>query len=236
MTIATVLLFILISALGMAALRHPSSLLANAVFSVALLVISVALIGSAIRRGPARAYWCGFSILGGGYLVLSSGPWLDREYSGYLVTTAIMNIAEPAMIAPEPPQQQPQILIATPGSTSKAWGSTAVDITGVNVQTAGVPASIYASVSSSTPVGVAWGAPAVNPPPSRWAQWIKADHAPVHSNRVGAVTFETSEGFTRIGHSLLALLLGLLGGLIGRGFAAKNDRDAGAAQAQGTST
>src|SRR5688572_26253710 len=62
-------------AIACAAIRYSTELWASGVFTLAVVLQMVAVICIACRRESARAAWVGFMIFGGGYLILTSGPW-----------------------------------------------------------------------------------------------------------------------------------------------------------------
>jgi hypothetical protein len=76
--------------LGCAALRYASDSWADGLFSLALLLIGVAILGSIYRRGERRAFWAGFAMFGTGYLVVSTAPWFDTEVAPHLATTVAL--------------------------------------------------------------------------------------------------------------------------------------------------
>ncbi len=72
--IASLLVVVLILGIGFAALRESSDLWDGGIFSLTLGVLLVSIL-LAIHRGDARrAFWLGFALFGGGYLVLSLVP------------------------------------------------------------------------------------------------------------------------------------------------------------------
>src|SRR5690349_7564089 len=91
---------VLLCGVGLAALRWPSALAANAMFSLALAALVVALVAVANCRGAKRAYWSGFALGGWVYLAVALGPWIDRIYTTHLVTTAFLHLVEPHVVAP----------------------------------------------------------------------------------------------------------------------------------------
>ena len=92
--------FILLVAIGFAALRAASDLWARLVFSLALLVLSVGTLGLFVAHGPKRSYWLGFCLLGWGYMIACFGPWCFEEVQPRLITTWALERAAPWIVRP----------------------------------------------------------------------------------------------------------------------------------------
>jgi hypothetical protein len=86
-TIGGLMGLVLVVAVGTAALRSPSALWVSIVLTIALGMLLAAVFGIVYRRGAARAYWAGFAVFGGSYLLVSYGPWLDTTVTPHLLTT-----------------------------------------------------------------------------------------------------------------------------------------------------
>src|SRR5436309_1310644 len=82
--------FVLVSAVGLAALRNASDLWAGMMMLVALAAVGVAVLGAVILRGRERYWWAGFAFFTGGYLALAIGPWLSDTLQPQLGTTALL--------------------------------------------------------------------------------------------------------------------------------------------------
>src|SRR5690349_6089113 len=80
---------VLVTAIAFAAARSPDEYWANGAFSFALLVLGIAALGAIFRKGPARAYWGGFALLGWGYILVAFGPWCDGKIAPLLITKTI---------------------------------------------------------------------------------------------------------------------------------------------------
>jgi hypothetical protein len=108
-SIAGLLLAILAAGIGLAAVCRPSSLAANAIYSLLLLALGIALLGMRYRRGPAQAFWTGFLAFGSLYAVLSLGPGFHDHLGHRLITTPILDVLYPHI----PPL--PRTTTAAPG-------------------------------------------------------------------------------------------------------------------------
>jgi hypothetical protein len=73
-SIAALMGVVLFVALGFAALKNANAFWASATFTVAVVMISLALLGAIARKGRARMIWGGFAAFGWACLIL----WLAR--------------------------------------------------------------------------------------------------------------------------------------------------------------
>ncbi|HEV3164060.1 MAG TPA: hypothetical protein VGZ22_08515, partial [Isosphaeraceae bacterium] len=60
--------------------------------STALAACAIGTLGAIFRRGPRRAFWAGFAILGWGYLALAFGPWFASSVRPHLLTTRLFDL------------------------------------------------------------------------------------------------------------------------------------------------
>jgi hypothetical protein len=66
--------FIVASAVGLAALRRADELWAIIMLLIALIAVDVAVLGAVLTRGRERAWWIGFAVSSGGYVIASLSP------------------------------------------------------------------------------------------------------------------------------------------------------------------
>lgn len=191
---------VLLCGVGLAALRWPSVLAANAVFTGALAALVIAIVGVVNCRGPRRAYWSGFALGGWIYLLASLGPWLD-QYSPHLFTTTLLHISEARLIAPDTPPAP---------AASGAMGSAAM------MGMAAMPGMMPGSSAPTRPVDL-----------SLWDLWTEVDRNRRVSSLAG-VPLYSPESYLRIGHSMFCLLIAFACGKLGRHFWVSNAREAGA--------
>ena len=92
-SIAMLLVYVALIAVGLAALRVSSRLWANVGFSLAVTLLVAAVAGLIYRRGPRRAFWVGFALFGWPYLLMAFGPSPFNAWRDLLVTT-------PALVDP----------------------------------------------------------------------------------------------------------------------------------------
>jgi hypothetical protein len=86
-SISTLMAFILVSAVGLAALRNANEWWAGAMLLVAIAAVGIALAGAVIMRGRERCRRATFAFFGGGYLALTFAPGFSTEVGPRLVTT-----------------------------------------------------------------------------------------------------------------------------------------------------
>jgi hypothetical protein len=101
LTIAGFMGLILVIAVGLAALRHPTRLWANATFSMALAMDFGAVVAAISSEGRARSVCSGFAVCGWGYLVLALFPWFEANIGPQLITTPWIESAY-SWIDPDP--------------------------------------------------------------------------------------------------------------------------------------
>ena len=78
-SIRTLMALIVISAVGLAALRNANELLAGLMILGAVDVVGIAVLGAIFLLGPQRAWWTGFALFSGAYLVFAL--WLSPQLS-----------------------------------------------------------------------------------------------------------------------------------------------------------
>lgn len=91
-TIAEIALFVLVLAIGLAAIRSGSDAWAGAILSVTYFTLFCSLLGIAFGRKTRRVYWLGFALLGWAYLALFLWPWPDGHIGDalWLLTCSFM--------------------------------------------------------------------------------------------------------------------------------------------------
>jgi hypothetical protein len=95
LSIRTLMAFVLVSAVGLAALRNASDLRAGMMMLVALAAVGVAVLGAIFLRSPQRVWWTGFAIFSGGYLVFALVPWLSLQ----LGTTHVLDYVHAQVVS-----------------------------------------------------------------------------------------------------------------------------------------
>jgi hypothetical protein len=92
-TIAGSMGLVALAAVGIAALRHPSPLVASGAFSIVVAVLFVAIVAALSLPGRRRAICGSFAVCGTGYLVLSLGSWTTMASGPHLVTHPLADLS-----------------------------------------------------------------------------------------------------------------------------------------------
>jgi len=101
-SIRSLMAFIVVAAIGLAALRNANDLWAGTLLLLALAAIGIAMMGAVILRGKERHWWAGFAFFAGCYLVLAFGPWLSSWYRSRIGTTHLLDRLRDRMFASHP--------------------------------------------------------------------------------------------------------------------------------------
>lgn len=190
--------------LGVAGLSRPSRLWGAVLFSSATAILLGAVLAAVLGKGRRRAFWAGFAVFGWGYLALQYGPWFETQVGPYTLPTALLDVLYP-VVAPTPPTG---VTTTTTVSfiQSQPGGSTAQGtVTGSIFAMPTIPPGPAAALSTTTPVSLSWAAV---PSQNAWTAWTEID---VRQPWQGT---STPASFYRIGHSLLSLIVAVVGGLI----------------------
>jgi hypothetical protein len=86
-SIRTLMAFVLVSAVGLAALKNAGELWAGIMLLLALAAAGAAILGAAVMQGRERAWWLGFAVFAGLYLTLAVGPWVHDGFRSQLITS-----------------------------------------------------------------------------------------------------------------------------------------------------
>jgi hypothetical protein len=191
-SIRSLMAFVLVSAIGLAALRNASDLWAGMMLLLALAIVGTALMAAVILRGQERHGWAGFAFFGGGYLALAFAPGLSDTSRHQLGTTFILNGIYSRMMR----------------GTSQNAG----DLPSLRTERERLTEKLReAAVAART-----GNDPAV----------MAAKRAIGMLNRqIDAISGANYDQFERVGHSLFALLAGLLGGMIGLWLYGRRERN-----------
>ena len=73
-SIRGVMAFVVVFAIGLAALRSANEIWGGVMLVVALAAVGVAVVGMIVMRGRERAWWLGFAVFCGGYLLSALSP------------------------------------------------------------------------------------------------------------------------------------------------------------------
>jgi hypothetical protein len=92
-SIRSLMAFVVVSAVGLAALKNASVFWAVGVLLADILAIGVAVLGAAFSRGREQAWWAGFALFSCGYLAFLIGLWSDFALHSQTVTIPVVQYA-----------------------------------------------------------------------------------------------------------------------------------------------
>jgi hypothetical protein len=220
-SISGLMAIVLVSAIGLAALRNANDVWAGIMLLLALALGGVALLGVLYVRGRNKAWWAGFALFEASYLALAFGPWCATEIQPKLATTILLGYVHSQVTGSPLPlnEDMDSLLMARIRlekslaiAKSRVPNPPAATISSLEGRLANLDQKIY-SVKGFHP----FGSPPVPAPPSlatttasRWQTILP-----------GAANHDQ---FQRVGHSLFALLAGLVGAIISTWFHARRER------------
>jgi hypothetical protein len=205
-SVRTLMAFVLVCAIGLAALRNANEIWASVMLLIAFGASATALVNALILRGKKRYGWTGFAIFSGGYLGITLGPLLNAPYHSHLGTTSLLIYV------------QSQVAFASPS------------------QPAALPNPIPRRAGLVQLIAAIEAAPggATDPRLARLKQRLIDFDAEADRQRVLLAAAEkwrsilpgaaNSEQFFCVGHSLFSLLAGLAGSIVATWLFARRER------------
>jgi hypothetical protein len=205
-SIANLLILVLFVAVAIAALREATDLWDRGVFSLTLGLLLVAVLLAAHRADRRRVYWMGFALFGSAYLGASLVPPIESR----LLSTKGLAYLDSKVV----------------GRNQYLLGEFVVtDGHGVGAVTADLNvdgnADIYVASATDPHFLMAGREPQTSTNRRVISLWDAG------TGKLLYTSGGTSENFTRIGHSLLALVLAFVGGHISRSLFDRETRQRG---------
>ena len=188
--------FVVVSAIGLAALRGANELWAAVMLTIAFGSVAAAVLGALIFRERPRYGWAGFAVFSGGYLILAVGPGLSDVFRPHLATTYLLKYVQAQVAASSNALAQGEAERALLAKLIAIRIPNSPDHVSLTERLAALDIEIEEERASQTNGG-------------RWRSLLP-----------GAVN---QDEFLCVGHSLFALLAGFLGGTIARWFYAKGE-------------
>ncbi len=177
-------------ALGFAGLRTPTVLWASLIFTVTVAFLSTAILGAIARRGRARVAWAGVGVFGWAYFVLSFGPFPNQN--------GVTCPPFPTRILVDYLRSARESTDAAISASHSPWAPLRPDTAPHGESMLDAPrAAFWFANPLTSPRPPAMGSPP--PPPPTLPKLAYLDWLDLR----------------RIGHSLGAILFGLIGGLVG---------------------
>jgi hypothetical protein len=180
-SIRTLMAFVLVTAVGLSALRNANAFWATVLTIVALASVCGAVLGASLLPGRERAWWLGFAVLGGVYLLVSLSPLRYRLGTTHLLEYVQAKVEDIPIATFEISRFERDSVLFRIVTTLGEVREQTVDN---RVYTATHGQGLLVSMA----------------PPNRWRSLLP-----------GAANFDA---FQSVGHSLFALLAGLVGGMV----------------------
>jgi hypothetical protein len=121
-SIRTLMAFIVISAVGLAAVRSGSAAWAGVLFSITFFALTSSFLGITLGRGTRRVYWSGFALLGWSYLILVYTPWLNEQVGRFLLAPNLFEYLAEVLHAERPGGGMQSVPPALLGADATAGG------------------------------------------------------------------------------------------------------------------
>ena len=195
-TILSLMGLVLAVAVAIAALRNADDYWAGGLMLATALLIGVVTLGAVYDSGRRRARRLGFAVFAGGYFAMAFLGLSDRNLAK-LPTTWLLEYVHQRVAPP------PTFTMVTNTGPGQVVPGTIL----TNTVTAGALPNTFMTTTISQGVVTNSSTAA---PPARWKSLLP-----------GAANYEA---FTAVGHSLFALMAGLLGMIIARRYQARLER------------
>jgi hypothetical protein len=213
-TVLSLLGFLAFAAFACAAVLNANSLWAGITFNVAICATFLAAAGTICRRGEARGFSLCFLVFGGGYLVLSFGPWFSTEVRPYLLTSHLVSSLYDKVRRIEP-------RVAS-GVTVYLAHSGRVFVDNEDVAPEEIPQQLRGTAPNDLYVYEDDPAGITDPDylRARHAFWdsLRGRYTSANTADAASVSVPKRTQFDRVCHSLWALVFAVIGGLIARWF------------------
>jgi hypothetical protein len=200
---------IVVSAVGLAALRNANELWSGIMLLAVLVIVGMAILGAILLRGRDRAWWLGFALFAGGYLALAFTSLAAPVAMPKLATTHLLDYVHSRATNPtgsKPSFEQLQIVRLEGLLAEQKYMKQLIPN----------PHDLALKLIQNN----------VNELSQRIGLPVNSTVSPDRTNAWQAILpgAATYEDFERVGHGLFALVFGLLGGLIAGWLYAKRER------------
>jgi hypothetical protein len=208
-SIRSLMAVIVVAAIALAALRNADQRWAGMILLAVLTVEGNAILGAIFLKGRERAWWTGFALLAGTYLALSVSPLHSR-----VPTTRLMAFVHAKVIAShlttfDISRFDRQTILYRAVSTDGTIRTKKVRDAAASATLTGSPKVLDGAESMAKPLD---------------PEEVLASMTPVNHWQAALPGAANLKAFESIGHSLFALLAGLLGGMIAVCFYGRRER------------
>ncbi len=253
-TIADLVGAVLFCAVAMAGLMFASTPWGAAALSVALSILTLAVLGIIYRRGERRAFCTGAVLCGWAYLTLTSGPWFIDYVRPKLITSRTLEWAYPWLIPPNRQASNPRFQLRPfelppasleGGLTIEQLNGSAIDVwIKKDGEESPAPLVLGAATENQNNRGLNVISPGVllvsadqyeklAEAKAYLRQFVLRPHTPSPLDSLWMIPPVTASEFYDVGHAFFALLAAWVGGMVARIAFATRERggDTGAAAA-----
>jgi hypothetical protein len=121
-TLASLLGLVALIALGFAGLFSATTFWTSAAATLTLALLLGAVLGIVLLHGVERAFWLGFALFGGVYLVMVEWDWIGGQL-GHDLTAGLSDVAEQLLPPPSvaSPPTAPGFFPQVPVETTRSW-------------------------------------------------------------------------------------------------------------------
>ena len=224
-SIRTLMTIIVLSAIGLAALRNANDWWAGVMLLLALVAFGTATLGAIFLQGRDRAWWTGIALFCGGYLALTLVQGTSTEIAPRLLTSQLLNFVHSQTMASDRNVYRTSLIkyqttrrqLLNTEQGSKDPNDPLLVAARVKLKNAFKDIRTTASSFKSNLVTAtsAFDTNMSLAPGVRWRSLLP-----------GAAN---AEEFARVGHAFSALLAGLIGGVIAAWFYASREQAEAAA-------
>lgn len=205
-SIHSLMAFVFVSAIGLAALRNANEVWAGVLLAIVFITLATSVVGAITVRGGEQYAWAGFAVFGGGYLAMTLGPGLDAPFKVHFGTSALLGYVQ-SQVAFASPSQSGGVpnQITRRANLVKRIAALEEATDGTNLPTLATLKKRVAEFDAATERERILLAAA-----DKWRSVLP-----------GAAN---AEQFFCVGHSLFALFVGMVGAVIARIFYARRER------------
>jgi len=221
-SIASLLGLVAFIALACVAVMNASPFWVRVTFSLALGATLVAVVGIVYRRNRTRAFWLGFLVFGGGYLLLS-GPWFSSIARPHLLTSELTSNLYDKVRRLKPKITSGDVVVHFSASGRVFVNDEEIEPEQIPDKLGNTPASgVYVYEDDPT---AQLSDPDYVQMRSRFWTGLFGRYTSAQTASGESVSFPKRTDFEAVCHSVLSFMFGLLGGLVARRFQSTKEQE-----------